>query len=82
MARPTCPQCGSDNTWAHYEHQVSSVGPGVSKAHVWEREAEILPDGRPISVPCPGCTDGIQYPPLYFYCQACNHIWSPNSGIG
>lgn len=79
MVRAICPQCGSNNTWAHFEHQVAS---SPNEFHKWEREAELQPDGRPVSVPCPGCTDGIKHEPQYFYCRSCNHSWSPTSGTG
>lgn len=71
--RAICPGCGSDNTFAHYEHRGCPNSPtGIT---TWEREAWLGPDGRPISIPCPDCQSGTLFPPSYLYCNDWNHRW-------
>jgi|UniRef100_A0A7V3UZC1 Zn finger protein HypA/HybF involved in hydrogenase expression len=73
QARAVCPACKSLNTFAHYEHQGCPSAP--TGTTTWEREAWLGPDGRPVSVPCPDCQDGIPRPPSYLYCENCRHQW-------
>ncbi len=73
MARATCPQCGNTNTWAHYEHP--NCPKSSLSVYTWKKEAEIGPDGRPVSHPCPGCNDGFPHPPSYLRCDDCGNQW-------
>ncbi len=74
--RAVCPECGSNETQAKYQHNGCPGSP--TGTTTWEKEAEVIPpDGRPIRHPCPGCKSEIV--PSYFYCRDCQHQWQPPS---
>lgn len=79
MARAKCPMCNGYNTWAHYEHLGCPSGaPDPSTGNTvysWEKEAELLPDGTPATMPCPACHDDIKHRPVYLICRDCGHRW-------
>ncbi len=69
QVRLKCPNCGSHNTWAKYEHSCSCGAEWTAQA-IGPSE-----DGRPYPMPCPapGCQASV--PAGHVVCHSCGHTW-------
>jgi hypothetical protein len=74
MARILCPNCNSDNTWAHYVHDpCPNSATGKTE---WDAQAEsATPDGMPLPRPCPAPNDGTMTEASGVKCRNCEHDW-------
>jgi hypothetical protein len=74
MARLKCPNCGHENTWAHYVHEPC---PGTPTGKTeWDAQAVgATPDGKPYPAPCPRPGDGTMTQASGVTCRDCSHQW-------